>query len=357
MTTTYKGMPACECQVKWLTAFERELADLKMPKLEIAQLIGNAPASAGRHLGGGNIDWWTTDVKTARLSRENGGLAMIRDGSRDSFDNNQHTHTYLPGCPHMSDGAKRDMAEVLRGGDGLIGDVPDDPRLKGAWKQGDAWQKGVARMTARQMKRKRLITFGTHNTLDGAGRETPFADVIIFTEAMGRQVRAGLERTHRVWVCKQQKDLVLAVHQRLNPRMVGQEYRKVHGGRVLVTPKRGSWRTDLDLLEVPVSGVWDHRINAAWPPFIRGEEDFRPRMWKKHDGVTNAMIRDAKHWAHVVLAGGDPNTPKRVDAYDSLRYEVGEGKDRLASNRELTDVQELSKAGSDHHRLRASVQL
>lgn len=156
-TLTYRGLPCCYCQAQWLTAFERELAAQNMPPLQIAQLIGNAPASAGRHLGGGSIDWWTVDVATARLARELGGLAMIRDGSRDSFDNNQHTHVYLPGCLHMSDGARRDMAEVLRGGDGLIGDVPDDPRLAGAWTKGDTWTKGLARMNARELRRRRIV--------------------------------------------------------------------------------------------------------------------------------------------------------------------------------------------------------
>jgi hypothetical protein len=248
------------------------------------------------------------------------------------------------------------IKEVDAGGDGLQGNAGDDPRLKPHLNK-RTWQHGLAWAEARQKKRAMEITFGTHNTLDGEGRELPFADVIIFTEAIGRQVRAGLSRTHRVWVCQGQKDLTLAVSERLDPRMVKQGYRKVHGGIPLVTPKRGTWRTDLELLDVPVSGVWDHRINAAFPPFIRGEGVYRPRMWKKHDEVTNQMIRQAKTWAQVVLAGGDPNAVKRVDAYDSLRYEVGEGKDRLASNRELTNVQELSKAGSDHHRLRATVQL
>ena len=129
--------------------FRSLLALLGLPPLRIAQLIGNAPASQGRHLGGGNIDWWSIDVDLARLAREYGGLAMIRDGSRDTFGNNQHTHVYLVGCPHMSPGALSDMAEVLRGGDGLVGDVPDDPRLAGAYVPGRTWSEGVVLMQAR----------------------------------------------------------------------------------------------------------------------------------------------------------------------------------------------------------------
>jgi hypothetical protein len=343
--------------VQWLPVFEQECRELGYlrTELDLAQLIGGAPDSAGVHLGGGMADWWQTDIRLAQLARDMGAPATwVREAG--SFANNRHTHSGLRGCPHMNATGLAQIREVDAGGDGLQGDAGDDPRLKPHLNK-KTWQQGILWAKARQKKRKLKITFGTHNTLDGAAREKPFADLIIFTEAIPSQVRAGLDQTHRVWVCKQQKDLTLAVHKRLEPRLVDQDYQKVHGGRVLVTPARGTWRTDLDLLEVPVSGIWDHRINGAFPPFIRGEAEFRPRMWKKHDGVTNAMIRDAKNWAHVVLAGGDPNAVKRVDAYDALRYEVGEGTDRLASNREITDVEELSKAGSDHHRLRGTVQL
>lgn len=154
----YAGKPACPCQVRWLTTFSKLLAILDMPPLVIAQLIGNAPASKGRHLGGGNIDWWSVSVDLARLARQYGGLAMIRDGSRDSFDDNQHTHVYLVGCPHMSVGAKSDMAEVLRGGDGLIGDVPDDPRLADAYVPGRTWERGVVLMEARIEKIRKAET-------------------------------------------------------------------------------------------------------------------------------------------------------------------------------------------------------
>lgn len=362
--TTYAGKPACECQVRWLTAFERELEDVGMEPLTIAQLIGNAPASAGRHAGGGNIDWWTTDVATARLARENGALAMIRDGSRDSFDNNKHSHVYLPGCPHMSDGAKRDMAEVLAGGDGLVGSVPDDPRLRGTWTKGDTWQKGVRRMQQRQAKRQRLITFGTWNTLDGKADESTFTkDVIIFTEAMPAEVRRELGKTHAIYVCQDQKDLVLAVHRRLKPRMREQDYRKAHGGIPKVTPKRGSWRTLIELTAIDrwLDGVWDHRINAAFPPFIRGERIIRSRFWKKHTRITKDMLREAKALANeftLVAYGGDPNTPERVTAVGNvLAHEEGTGKDRIAANRPIKDFTVGPKNGSDHHRISGSIQL
>lgn len=364
MTMTYDGKPCCACQHEWLTVFQRELADRGMPPLQIAQLIGDAPASAGRHTGGGNIDWWTTDVRTARLARKNGGLAMIRDGSRDSFGKNKHTHTYLPGCPHMSDGALRDMAEVLRGGDGLVGDVPDDPRLAGTWKPGDTWSKGTRRMRRRQAKRQRKVTVGTWNTLDGKADESTFGkDIVIFTEAIPLEVRRELSATHVIYVCQDQKDLVLAVHRRLGPRLRDQEYRKAHGGIRKVTPKRGTWKLEIELTAIDrwLHAILDHRINAAFAPWIRGEALIRARFWKKHTSISKDMIRESKQTIPplgLILYGGDPNTPATVSAVGKvLPHEAGTGKDRLAANRKINDVKVGPKNGSDHHQLSGTIQL
>jgi hypothetical protein len=362
---TYRGLPCCSCQAEWLTAFEQELADLDMPQLKIVQLIGDAPASAGRHHGGGNIDWWNIDIATARLARENGGLAMLRDGSRDSFDNNKHSHVYLPGCPHMSEGAERDLSEVLAGGDGLVGSVPDDPRLAGAWTKGDTWRKGANRMKRRQRKRQALISVGTWNTLDGKADESTFGkDVVLFTEAIPAEVRRELSATHMVYVCHDQRDLIVAVHRRLKPRLRNHEYRKAHGGIVLVTPKRGTWKLELELLAIDalLDVIIDHRINAAFPPFIRGERIIRSRFWKKHTGITKDMIRESKARAandeRAILYGGDPNTPKTVTAVGNvLAHEEGTGKDRLASNRKIQNFEVGPKSGSDHHNISGYIQL
>jgi hypothetical protein len=170
----------------------------------------------------------------------------------------------------MSDGAKRDMAEVMNGGDGLIGSVPDDPRLRGTWKTGDTWQKGVQRMKGyqadRRKKAERLVSFGTWNTLDGKADESAFAkDIVLFTEAVPAEVRRELNKTHVIYVCAEQKDLVLAIARRLGPRMRAQDYRRANRGIVKVTPKRGTWMTDVELTKIDrrIRGHWDHRINAA----------------------------------------------------------------------------------------------
>lgn len=358
MTLTYRGRPCCACQAAWLPVFEKELVDLGLIKKEltIAQLIGGAAASAGVHTDGGMADWWETDVEIAKVARQMGAPATwLR--TTGSFANNRHTHSGLRGCPHMNASARAQITEVDAGGDGLLGDAPDDPRLK-AFVNKRTWREGVAWATERQLHRQRLITIGTHNTLDGKADESGFADYILFTEAIPAQVRAALRKTHQIWVCSDQKDLVLAVHRRLKPKLLDQDYKKAHGGIPLVTPKRGTWRVDLELLGVEVRGVFDHRINAAFPPFVRGEKILRPRFWKKHTEITKTMIRNAKGRNIVVVYMGDPNTPKHIAAVGNvLQYEEGTGKDRIASNRKIHKFEELSKAGSDHHRLRGTVQL
>ena len=355
---TYRGLPCCSCQAEWLPVFEQELRDRDLieTELHLAQLIGGAKASVGIHEGGGVADWWETDVRIAQVAREMGAPATWpRIGPK--WVGNEHTHSVLRGCPHLADGAKQQIVEVDQGGDGLVGSLADPITLR-SFRNDRSWREGIRWAKKQQLHRARLITFGTHNTLDGKADESGFADVIIFTEAIPSEIRRELNKTHRVWTCQDQKDLVLAVHERLEPKMLDQDYRKAHGGIPLVTPKRGTWKTELELLGVPVDGIWDHRINAAFPPYIRGERLIRPRFWKKHTGITKDMIRASKYKGRVILAGGDPNTPKHVSAYgNTLGFECGDGKDRIASNRRITEFQVLSRDGSDHHKLRGTVQL
>lgn len=362
-TLLYQGKPCCQCQLEWLTAFEKILRLRGLiggsSRLALAQLIGNAPASAGRHLGGGSIDWWSVDVGIARCAREFGGLAMIRDGSRDTFDDNQHTHCYLVGCPHMSPGAVSDMQEVLRGGDGLVGSTPDDPRLRGAYKPGTTWQMGLKAMNLELRRHERLRMFGTHNLLDGKGRATGFADVLFFTEAPS--VEKVLEQLGPGWLakaCPQQKDLVVAWKSDRDIRWRAGTYIPVHPGRALVTPARGTWKVVLRILGEDVVFVFEHRINAAFPPFIRGEKLFRLAMHKLHTGVSKQIARRAKKKGLVTVGIGDPNCSPKMSAYGHvLPHEFGAPeKDRIASNRRLVNREVLSKEGSDHNRLRAGIQ-
>jgi hypothetical protein len=126
MTTTVRGLPACICQVQWLRVFEQECRELGYLKteLDLAQLIGGAPDSAGVHLGGGMADWWQTDIRLAQLARDMGAPATwVREAG--SFANNRHTHSGLRGCPHMNATGLAQIKEVDAGGDGLQGNAGD----------------------------------------------------------------------------------------------------------------------------------------------------------------------------------------------------------------------------------------
>ena len=198
------------------------------------------------------------------------------------------------------------------------------------------------------------LTLGTFNTLDGKGTVLPFADVLLFTEAIPRKVRRELRETHDVYVCRWQKDLIIAIRKTLTQERVRPHYRLVHPGLAKVTPHRGTFWLTLNLAGVPTAVVVEHRINAAFPPFRRGERWFRPRMWRRHTRVTMRIIARHRRKHRQVLVGGDVNTPRGVKGYPGL-HEVGDHFDRLASSRPLRDLQVMSRMGSDHPRLRARV--
>lgn len=200
-----------------------------------------------------------------------------------------------------------------------------------------------------------MTTLGTFNTLDGKGTVVPFADVLLLTESIPAKVRRELRETHDVYVCRYQKDLCIAIRKTLSQERVKTHYRLVHPGIAKVTPHRGTFWLTLLLEGQPTAVLVEHRINAAFPPYRRGEHWLRPRWWRKHTRVSLRIIERHKRKGRRVLSGGDVNTPRGVKGYPGL-HEVGEHFDRLASTRPLREVQTLSRMGSDHHRLKATVQ-
>lgn len=200
-----------------------------------------------------------------------------------------------------------------------------------------------------------MTTLGTFNTLDGKGTLTDFADLILITEGIPKKVRAELRDTHDVYVCRWQRDLAIAVRKTMGQERVRTHYRLVHPGIAKVTPHRGTFWLTLLLNGVPTAIVVEHRINAAFPPFKRGERWYRPRMWRLHTKVSLRIIERHKRKGRAVMAGGDVNTPRTISGYQGTLHEVGDHFDRLGSTRPLTDAQVMSRMGSDHNRLRATV--
>lgn len=196
-----------------------------------------------------------------------------------------------------------------------------------------------------------MTTLGTFNTLDGKGVVTDFADVLLLTEAIPAKVRAELRDTHDVYVCERQKDLAIAVRKSLGWNDLEPHYKKAHWGVRKVTPNRGTfWLTSE---EHKVALLVEHRINAGFPPYKRGEGLFRKTMWEIHTRLTLRIIRRLKRQGYELYTGGDLNTPANISGYRGALEEAGPSLDRLGSTRHLSDVEVLSRMGSDHHRLKA----
>lgn len=210
------------------------------------------------------------------------------------------------------------------------------------------------------------FSVGTANLWDDRGRVTLFAALIVFTEAVPLRVfdkvRAAASRTqarlsgYGVAVCKRQRDLVVVWRRsefKRDPRRE-KHYRKYVDGRAKVTPNRGTFSVPL-IHRATGRTVWvnaEHRINAAFPPFVRGEAEFRKRAWKVHTIGTLRTMQRQQTAGHLVIAAGDTNTPHGEVAYPGF-HESGEHFDRIGSTARLSEAEVLSRAGSDHHRRRA----
>lgn len=196
-----------------------------------------------------------------------------------------------------------------------------------------------------------MTSIGVHNLLDGAAPATDFADIIFFTEATAK-VQRDLAGTHDIYVCKRQRDLVIAVRAAYEWSF-GERYAQAIFGARKVSPNRGTyWLTDDDNMN---AFLVEHRINAAFPPYRRGERLFRKLAWWSHTRLTLKIIRRLKKQGYTVYAGGDLNTPVGVSGYRGALNEVGRKYDRLGSTKKLVNARRLSRLGSDHFRLRAEV--
>lgn len=150
---TLRGKPCCDCLAVWLPAYESELLARGVIKvsLDIFQLIGNAPASAGVHSTGGAFDIGQTSETAVWVARQMGADATWAR----MWTDNIHTHGVLRGCPHNGP-ARYQIAAVDAGFDGTgTGGrgAPDDgprPLSKRTWQQGLEWQRGQSDRRAKR---------------------------------------------------------------------------------------------------------------------------------------------------------------------------------------------------------------
>lgn len=199
---------------------------------------------------------------------------------------------------------------------------------------------------------------GTHNLLDGAAEGEGWAKVMLLTEAP-MDIRSDLiAATHRLFRVRRQRDLVIGMRFDIAKDMtnVKRHYKLVHIGVVKVTPHRGIFWLTFEYDGKRYAVICEHRINAWFKPWIRGERWFRERMWHRHESKTVALIKrlEAKGY-EVIIAGGDPNTLPGVPAYGGeLNETLRANKDRVAVNRPIRRAfVNLPKRGSDHHGVKA----
>ena len=198
-----------------------------------------------------------------------------------------------------------------------------------------------------------MTTLGTHNLLDGKAPATDFADIIFFTEATPAALRRVRE-THIVYSHNRQRDLAIAVGRAVKGlNDLEARYHQALFGAKKVSPHRGTLLLTDDVEKVAL--IVEHRINAAFPPYKRGEALFRKLAWWSHTRLTLKIIRRLKKKGYTIYAGGDLNTPVGVSGYKGVLNEVGRKYDRLGSTKNLVNARRLSTLGSDHFRLRADV--
>jgi hypothetical protein len=198
-----------------------------------------------------------------------------------------------------------------------------------------------------------MTLLGTHNLLDGKAEADNFASVIMFTEAPPGIHADEVNQTHRLFRARRQRDLVIAVHDQIAREVTDFKvrYKYVHPGVVRVTPHRGILILTFTFMGKRYAVFCEHRINAWYRPWIRGERWFRRRMWHRHTAMSNRLQQQYLEEGYIVIAGGDPNAPEGVNAYPLLHETVDVHLDRVACSKRIANIKVLRRAGSDHHRV------
>lgn len=168
MTTSpvdFRGRPACLCLAEWLPYYERELKarGVIRESVDVFQLIGNAPASAGVHSQGGAYDVAQVQDEAIWVARQMGAAAWAR-----MWTNNIHQHGVLRACPHNGP-ARYQILALDAGYDGTgsggRGASDDGPRdgidFTRTWREGITWHHEQARARKRAVLTGRIVDLVT----------------------------------------------------------------------------------------------------------------------------------------------------------------------------------------------------
>jgi len=179
---TFRGLPACPCQVTWIPALEHELRrqEIIQGTLGIAQMIGlyeasgnthGDPNGAGLRKGGGFADFWLTGRTADRavvVMRQMGAPATWRRPPNWDHDGgSEHVHSGMRGCPHATVQGLAQIWAVEHNGDGLVGNAPDPgprPVPDRTWREGIEWAKEQETMDeerTREIVREELAKAGS----------------------------------------------------------------------------------------------------------------------------------------------------------------------------------------------------
>jgi len=163
MTAYVHGLPACTCLAAWVPAFESAIG--RSPRW--FQLIGDAPASAGFHRGGGSADSEPLSEDELRIARNMGAAAWNRWWTDSDGDPNYHAHIRLNGCPHNTIGqpqvadlnAGRDGTGPLYDNDGAPDNGPRDGVLWPlcTWQEGIKWAERQQEETVNEDSIKQIV--------------------------------------------------------------------------------------------------------------------------------------------------------------------------------------------------------
>lgn len=146
--TTFRGMPCCSCLKEWLPVYEQMLLLRGVIKynIDIYQLNGNAPASAGTHKGGA-YDIAQLGKKAIRIARKMGAAGFPRYYNWNGKGGLPHQHGVLIGCPHNAsaryqiDALKAGYNGLGKGGRGGRDTGNFRPKTWRNYQQGIAWVK------------------------------------------------------------------------------------------------------------------------------------------------------------------------------------------------------------------------